>query len=69
MYFRYHADQTVMVVMNPGSESKTFKTGRFTERTSGFNNAKNIVTADVHDLKAGNWTIPAETIWVLELQK
>ncbi|HEU0064710.1 MAG TPA: glycoside hydrolase family 13 protein [Flavisolibacter sp.] len=67
-YFRYNNDKTVMVVMNFTENERTILTDRFAERIAHYTKAKNIVTADVKDLK-GEWQIPAKTIWIMELQK
>lgn len=50
VYFRYDDKQTVMVVMNTSKETKTTKLKRFTERTNGFSQMKNIFTGTVSPL-------------------
>jgi glycosidase len=67
-YFRYDDKQTVMIVMNTDSKEKTIDPKKFSERTTGFTKAKNIVTASVNDLSA-SWKIPGKTIWIMELAK
>ncbi len=68
VYFRYTNNQTVMVIMSQNKEDKNLDTQRFTERMSGFNSAKNIMTdSSVGDLKS--LKIPAMSITILELQK
>jgi glycosidase len=67
-YFRYDNNQTVMVVMNSNNDERTIDTKRFTERTNGFSKARNIVTSEQKDLSA-SWTIPAKTIWILQLER
>ena len=67
-YFRYDNNQTVMVVMNTAGTEKTINLERFAERTSPFSRARNVVTNATPDLK-GEWTIPARTAWVLNLEK
>ena len=42
-YFRYNDKQTVMVVMNTSTDEKTVDPKKFSERTGGFNKARNII--------------------------
>jgi glycosidase len=44
VYFRYNNKQTVMVVMNTSKEEKTIKLDRYSERTSGFTQYKDVIT-------------------------
>lgn len=67
-YFRYSKDQTVMVVMNTNDKEKSLDLERFTERTSGFRQGKNIVTGTMHSLDK-KWNLPGKSIWILELSK
>lgn len=67
-YFRYDDRQTVMVVMNTSGDEKTIDPKRFIERTTGFANAKDIVTGVNWEL-SGDWKVPGKTIWILELVK
>ncbi len=67
-YFRYNANETVMVVANNNDTESTVKTERFTERIKGFTKARNVLTGEVIT-SIGNLTIPAKTALVLELQK
>lgn len=67
-YFRYNKEQTVMVVMNTGGEEKIVDPARFSERTTGFGKARDIVTANVQDLSR-KWSVPGKTIWILLLEK
>jgi glycosidase len=67
-YFRYDDRQTVMVVMNTASTEKTIDASRFEERTNGFRSGR-IVTGDKTIELTGKWTLPAKTIWVVELIK
>lgn len=68
-YFRYHTNQTVMVVMNTAPAEKTVKPARFAERTTGFTKARNVAQAWTADLTVPEWKVPGKTIWVLELGK
>jgi glycosidase len=67
-YFRYDNRQTVMVVMNTSKEEKTVDPKRFSERTAGFNTAKDILNGVSNNLSS-SWKVPGRTVWVLELQR
>ena len=67
-YFRYDNKQTIMVMMNTAKDERTIDLTKFAEKTSAFHTAKNIVTGTASDLHS-NWTIPGNTIWIMELQK
>ena len=51
VYFRYDNNQTIMVVMNTAKEQRNITIKRFEERTNGFSKMKNILTAEITDLK------------------
>jgi hypothetical protein len=66
VYFRYDAKQAIMCVMNTSGKEKEIDFVKYTERTTGFIGAMNIVTG----VSLGNkFTIPAKRMWVLELSK
>ncbi|WP_343703998.1 alpha-amylase family glycosyl hydrolase [Chitinophaga sp.] len=67
-YFRYNNIQTVMCVMNTSTKPVHIDFGYFSERTSGFNTATNVVTGSVLPLSQAA-ELPPLTMWVLELQK
>jgi glycosidase len=67
-YFRYNDTQTVMVVMNTSKEPKSIELNRFNERLTGFSKAVSIMDGQSHDL-TGKWTLPAKTMWIVELKK
>ena len=67
-YFRYDNRQTIMVVMNTSKEEKTVDPKRFSERTAGFNSAKDVLTGASNNLST-SWKVPGRTVWVLELQR
>ena len=50
VYFRYDEKQTIMCVMNTGSEEKTINTQRFKERVKNHTKAYNIVTGVTFDI-------------------
>jgi len=67
VYFRYDDKSTVMVVINSNAQSKTLDTKRFSEATSGFSLASDILSGKSFDVDAV-WRIPAKTALVLELR-
>lgn len=67
-YFRYNDSQTVMVVMNTDTTAKTVALDHFTERTTGFTTAKDIVSGKTHQL-TGTWTVPGKILWIMELAR
>ena len=58
-YFRYNDKQTVMVVMNTSTDEKTVDPKKFSERTGGFNKARNIINSSTNQL-SGDWKIPGK---------
>lgn len=68
VYFRYNADKTVMIVLNPNEKEMTLPTARFTERTAGFSKGRDVITGSSVSL-ADSLRIPAETTLVLELER
>ena len=66
VYFRFDAKQTVMCIMNTGEKEKTVDFGKFTERTAGFVNGKDVVSGE---LTGGKFSIPGKKMSILELQK
>jgi glycosidase len=67
VYFRYSANQTVMVISNSNQKEINVTTARFTERLANLKKAKNIITQEViQDISQIN--IPPQTTLVLELQ-
>jgi glycosidase len=67
VYFRYAAHQTILCVMNPENTDKQLDMHRFTERTTGFTRARDVMTGNVMDI-TGNMTVPAKTLLVAELE-
>ena len=65
VYFRYDSKQTILCVMNTGEKEKPIAFKNYQERTNGFSKAKDVITGEIHD---NEFTIPAKTLWVLELQ-
>jgi neopullulanase len=67
VYFRYNRQQTIMCIMNQGSDEKEIDLGRFEERTKGFSTGKNIVTGAVMTI-TGKTKVPGMSMQVLELK-
>lgn len=67
VYFRKHASQTVMVVMNTDPNAQEVKPSRFEEHTMGYSHATEVTDGSRLPLQQ-NWTIPGMTCWVLELR-
>ncbi len=68
VYFRYDAEQTVMCVMNTGKEAAEVEAGDYEERVSGFSQGVDVLSGVVRPLGTKT-TIPAMTMWVMELKK
>ena len=66
VYFRYNADKTVMIVLNPNSSPASIDAAGFKERTGGFSSAFDIVNDKTYSL-SDSLHIPATTTLVLEL--
>ncbi|MEL6134920.1 MAG: cyclomaltodextrinase C-terminal domain-containing protein, partial [Bacteroidota bacterium] len=68
VYFRYHPEETVMIVMNQNKEDQKITTNRFTERMTGHTSAVNVITdKTVKNLKTLN--IPGRSVEILKLVK
>ena len=68
VYFRWDADDTVMVVLNAASEARTLDVGRFAERIGDHTTGRDVVTEATVRLDGGTLDVPARTAWVLALQ-
>lgn len=68
VYFRYNAEKTVMIVFNPNEQEAVLDAARFTERISGFANARDIVSNKSYSL-SDSLRIPAVCTQVMELTK
>lgn len=67
VYFRYDNNQSVMCVMNTNANTASVNPNRYSERTNGFNSAKNIANGQVYSLKE-SLSVPAYTTLILELE-
>jgi glycosidase len=68
VYFRYTADETIMVVINNNDESRTFKTERFAENMSEFKTGTDILHRTYFD-QLKMISVPAMSARVIELKK
>ena len=67
-YFRYTEADCVMVIANNTDQEKTVDGTRFAERTSGFASGLEVVSG-VGVANLQSLTVPARTVWVVELRK
>ena len=66
VYFRYDDKQTIAIISNTNKASKNVDASRFEERLDGITKAKNIMTGE--EIRSMNFSIPANTTWVLEIE-
>lgn len=67
-YFRYTADEAVMVILNKNEEAKTIKTDRFEEVISGYNSGKEVISGtSISDIS--EVVVPAKSAVIVELSK
>ena len=67
VYFRYDDQQTMMCVMNTSDKQIEVDFTNYSERTSNFSEAKNVLDDTSFDL-SNKVKIPVKTMWVLELR-
>ncbi|MEM6264738.1 MAG: glycoside hydrolase family 13 protein [Bacteroidota bacterium] len=67
VYFRYHPEQTVMVILNQNKEAQTLSMDRFEERLAGFSAARE-VTSGQNISSLNEIEVPATGVMVLELK-
>ncbi|RYY25803.1 MAG: alpha-amylase, partial [Sphingobacteriaceae bacterium] len=67
VYFRYDQQKTVMVIYNADEKAVTVSTDRFSERTSAFTKALNVMTGEQLNSIA-NLNLPAKSVTILELK-
>jgi len=67
VYFRYHANDKVMVIMNTSAETKTIDSKRYAEIIENAEKGKNVVNGNI--LQIQDLTIDAQSILILELLK
>jgi hypothetical protein len=67
VYFRYDSRQTIMCIMNVSKENRTIHFDNYSERTSGFSKAADVISgnsiniAEAAEIKAGE-------MWILEMK-
>jgi glycosidase len=66
-YFRYDANQTIMVISYTGKDEIAVKADRFEQRTKGFTRMRNVITGDITELK--EFAIKSGQSYVMELLK
>lgn len=66
VYFRYDIQETIMVVFNNSSESKTLQTNRFQENIGKFTNGKEIISNQIIDL-INEINVDPKTVLIIEL--
>jgi glycosidase len=66
VYFRYDANQTVMCVMNTSEKDKTVNFNNYTERTTGFTKATDVLTNKTFGTE---FSLGAKRMLVLQLGK
>lgn len=64
-YFRYHPQQTVMIISHTGTKEATISINRFEQRTKNYKRLKNVVTGEVRPLK--DFVIKPKESFVFEL--
>ena len=67
IYFRSHADKTVMVVLNPNNDSRELDPGRFQESIASYTQGFDVITETVIDLN-DKFRIDGKTAFILELK-
>jgi len=67
VYFRYNADEKLMVVLNQNEEAQTLELDRFAEMLHSVSGGKDVISGKSYELKE-KLTVPAETPMVLELR-
>lgn len=67
VYFRYDAQQTIMIVMNTAKTEKKISPSKYTERTAGFSKYMNVISKEKGTL--GDFTLGSYKTVVYELIK
>lgn len=69
VYFRYNANESVMIILNSNTEKQTFKLNRFAESIHGFNSGKDIISDQVLPISSkGEITIDGKSSMIIELK-
>jgi glycosidase len=67
VYFRYNADESVMVLFNNSSETKTLNTDRFAENIENHKTGKDVITDKIIDVTK-EITLEPKSVLILELK-
>lgn len=67
VYFRHNDKESVMVVVNNSSESRTFGTARFAENLNGFTTGNDVITGKNVSI-TGDITMEPKSVLLLELK-
>lgn len=67
VYFRYNANETIMVAVNNNLEEKTIDLKRFDERLKGLKKGQDVLTEKIFDLNE-DMTMEGKSVLVLELR-
>ena len=67
VYFRYNATESVMVLFNNSSETKTLKTDRFAENIGNYKNGTDVITDKIIDV-TNEITMEPKSVLILELK-
>ncbi len=67
VYFRYHQQQKVMVVVNKNTNAATLSLSRFAEMITNSFQAKEVISNQQMKLE-NSLTIPGKTAYILEIQ-
>ncbi len=68
VYFRYDENQTIMCIMNTGSQAAWIDFKKYQERIDGFIKAKKVIGNQVYSLN-DKPEIETMQMWVLELSR
>ncbi|MBQ0909870.1 glycoside hydrolase family 13 protein [Flavobacterium sp. F-328] len=66
VYFRYNADDTVMVIMNNSNDKKTVATDRFKENIKNFTSGREVISEQIFDITK-EVTLEPKSVLILEL--
>ncbi|MGZ9674820.1 glycoside hydrolase family 13 protein [Flavobacterium sp. GNP001] len=67
VYFRYNADDAVMVIMNNSNDKKTVATDRFKENIKNFKSGKEVISEQTFDITK-EVTLEPKSVFILDLK-
>jgi glycosidase len=68
VYFRYTAEESVMVIINNSDKKQSLSLNRFEESTKNFNNGTDILSGKSLSLKEKVFEVPAKSSFIFELK-